>query len=351
MKLAKETDRQYGKKVQDYGNVMKLAKETDRQYGKKVQDYRNVMKLAASKGVDVNNFGQYPATDSYNDRLSTAFKGAYSKDLADKVNSLNKAYAPPKPEDNPKIDVKHQMGLERQKRKGRWADALYAFGEGLQGRTANKDDFYQNRIQRQQDKEFQDYKDTTDRNNKAKYAYETLNTDKMINWLDQQYKDKRNSDLHREQFEETKKYHEGLLAARKASGSKTGKVDKANQPVRIKTYKKTYELKPEEVEFYAREAKKNGELIGERFPEFWIKNQKTDKRGEPIGKASYSLKPNVSNRDLAAAYLEEQENPSFSEFNKHKDNLQEIYKSRGDIEPEAKQQPKQKAEIASPLDF
>ncbi|MCE5332692.1 MAG: hypothetical protein LLF95_11220 [Bacteroidales bacterium] len=317
----------------------KTPKESNRQYGKKVQDFNAVIDLAKSKGVDVDNLGKTELLDSDKQKITEAVKAAYPGEVARGVENLSKAYVAPKPESVPKIDMKKQMDLERQKRKIKWADALYAFGEGVQGRTANPENFAQNRIKRKQDQEFQDYKDVISRNAASKYAYENKTRSELMNWADEQSKNEALSAREREKFAEmkrqfevtaaeNKRYHTGMI------NKKSGEGDKANRPVRIKTSKQTYELKPEEAAFLAREAKKKASLIADKYPQFWVKTQKTDKYRKPIGEPSYTLRPEVSDNDLAAAVLEEQEDLQFKQFEKSKENILENYKQSGELNPE-----------------
>ena len=143
--------------------------------------------MMKEKGIDPNNLVE--ATDANKTNLIDAVKGAYSKDIANKLDSISKAYSPPPLVPVPKIDQKKLMELEKKKRRARFGDALTAFGTGLQGGTVNPENFASTKIQRQQDKLFQDYKDATERNRNSKYLYDNQIRKEWIDWADKMQRD------------------------------------------------------------------------------------------------------------------------------------------------------------------
>jgi hypothetical protein len=72
------------------------------------------------------------------------------QNLSDRIS----AYTQPELKKVPELDIKRAMDQERQIRRSRWADALYAFGEGLQGKTANPEAFASTRLQRKKIRTF-----------------------------------------------------------------------------------------------------------------------------------------------------------------------------------------------------
>lgn len=318
-------------------------KENDRQYGKKVQDLSNVMALAKSKGVDLNNVGDVPVDDSFKSKITEAVRQSYPKEVASGVASRIDAYAAPKPEATPKIDLKAQMDLEKRKRKVRWADALSAFGEGLQGKTVDTNNFEQNKIQRKQNADFQNFKDVTERNQRAKEAYENKTRSELFDWADQQSKNMQLNERERLKFqqladqfkEKGNQFNKKLAEDKRYHDIQAAKKDKENQQVKIKTAQQTYDLKPEEAQFYKGEALKNQDLIRSKYPTWFKEVPKLDKFGKQIPEAvSYELDPRVKDTDLIRAYLEDTENPSFTKFNKAKESIQRNYENRGELQPE-----------------
>ena len=174
-------------------------KESARQYAKKVGDYKQIVQMAGEKNVDLNDIGRMPLMDSGKEVITDAVKRSYGRDLATKIQSYSDAVTAPQNEER-KLDVKALMALEKTKRRSRWKDALYAFGEGLQGKTANQDAFVSTRIQRNQDKQFQDFKDVTERNKKTKFLWEDKSRKEMIDWADQEAKNMQQSEEYRQKM-------------------------------------------------------------------------------------------------------------------------------------------------------
>jgi len=314
-------------------------KESDRQYEKKVGDYKNVVLMMKEKGIDPDN--PIEATETNKTNLIDAVKGAYSKDVANKLDSISKAYSPPPSVAVPKIDQKALMDLEKRKRRVKWADALYAFGEGLQGRTANPENFASTRIQRSQDKQFQDYKDATERNQNAKYLYDNKTRSEWIDWadkmqaneaLDQNTKNKLKelADQYRQGMEfkskaatETARHNKAMENIHVGSGRSAS----AKQPktIKIQTSKKVHELSPEEADLYRSEVIKNPE----KYPSVFNKIQKNDQMGMPIeGEYEYKKRGEIKDLDYTRAYLESKEqNPEIENTQSRQDFTQNLGKT------------------------
>jgi len=297
-------------------------KESDAQYGKKVGDYKKIVEAAGSKGVDLNNMNQMPLMDSDKDKITEAVKGMYPKEFAQGIQNLSNSITAPKNEERNKIDQKALMDLEKKKRRAKFADALYAFGEGLQGRTADQNNFVSTKIQRKQDEQFQNFKDVTERNQKTKYLWETQSRKELVDWAEEQAKSakndeqtrlkfqqladqyKQNMDFKNKDFAEKSRHNKAM--ENKKSGS--GKLAKEDRPVIIKTAQKTYELKPEEAAFYKGEILKNADTLRNKYPGWFTEGQKNDPlTGQPTGEKTFRLNPEVKDVDMIRAYLEEKE--------------------------------------------
>lgn len=335
-------------------------KESDRQYAKKVGDYKRVVQMAKEKGVDLNNIGAMPLMDSDKGKITEAVKSAYGRELATGIQGISNAITAPKNEERNKLDAKALMALEKQKRRARLADAFYAFGEGLQGKTANSENFVSTKIQRNQDKQFQDFKDTTERNQKTKYLWENQSRKELIDWAekessnmkqDQEYRDKMKMIVEQNAQDQNNKERgfkiqedRNNIARDKKSGNATKTKEKT---VNIKTAKKTYELKPEDADYYRSEILKNAEILEEKYPGWFTVTQssKEDRitRKPILGPKTYKLNPDVKDTDIIREFLVEEENRKqheangYSQFENNKANLQKIYKERGDLNEQPKQ--------------
>jgi hypothetical protein len=88
----------------------------------------------------------------------------------------------------PELDSKQEMEDAKRQRKARWADALTGFGQVMQGKTVNTDDWETSKLQRKRDERFQEYKDIVSNNKKVKDVWDAKNRDELIDFLDKQSK-------------------------------------------------------------------------------------------------------------------------------------------------------------------
>ena len=174
--------------------------ESEKDYAGKVKDYKTIVSEAKSKGIDLDNQEGMPLLDSDKERIiQNASKLAPKELVTEVVNRIN-TYAQPELKKVPELDQKRLMDQERKIRRARWADALYAFGEGLQGRVANPEAFATTRMQRKRDQEFQNYLDVTEQNRKVRNLWNAQTTDETLKWLDEQAKNERLDNLTREKM-------------------------------------------------------------------------------------------------------------------------------------------------------
>ena len=158
--------------------------ESDKEYARKVKDYKTVVSEAKSKGIDYNFQEGIPLLDNDKrellEKMQPYAKSLSVQNLSDRIS----AYTQPELKKVPELDIKRAMDRERKIRRARWADAFYAFGEGLQGRTANPEAFATTRLQRQKDQEFKNCLDVTEKNRIARNAWNAQTTNETIKWLD-----------------------------------------------------------------------------------------------------------------------------------------------------------------------
>lgn len=294
--------------------------ESDRQYANKVKDYQTVVSEAKSKGIDYYFQEGIPLLNNDKrellEKMQPYAKSLSVQNLSDRIS----AYTQPELKKVPELDIKRAMDQERKIRRARWADALYAFGEGLQGKTANPEAFATTRLQRQKNQEFQNYLQATEENRKARNAWNAQTTNETIKWLDEQANNERLDKLTREKMQaaadelkeklmrqdrdlaETKRHNIAM------ENKLTGAQDKENKPVKIKTAQKTYELQPEEADFYKGKFIENIGQYADKFPGTIVKVQKTDDFGQPIeGQYEYKLTKPIKDSDLIRAVLENDE--------------------------------------------
>ncbi|WP_163322989.1 hypothetical protein [Draconibacterium mangrovi] len=164
------------------------------------KDYEQLTSEARSQGLDLNNVLKQPLNAKTKKDLSISADKIYSEDLATSVKGLSEAFGEAPQEPLPDIDYKDLQESARKQRRARWADALYAFGEGLQGRTANPNAMVGTKYQRQRDQQFQNYKSTVERNRKAKELWDQRRNNEILNWILERKNDQTLTATEREKY-------------------------------------------------------------------------------------------------------------------------------------------------------
>jgi hypothetical protein len=150
----------------------------------------NMVQSDASRyGIDLKSISKRPLTDTDKKDFEESVKKMASKDIVESVTGYIDSYGKAPQEKEPELNQKELERLAKQQRKARWGDALYAFGEGLQGRTANPEAMATTRLQRQRDNMFQEYKDVTTRNQKARELWNAQRNNEMLKWLTEKQND------------------------------------------------------------------------------------------------------------------------------------------------------------------
>lgn len=306
-------------------------KESKRQYSKKVQDYKTITSEAEAKGIDLNNQEGVPLLNKDKEEIINRFKpmttGASIVDLSNRINT----YAQPELKKVPELDQKRLMQEERKIRRARLGDALYAFGEGLQGKTANREAMATTRLQRKKDQEFQDYLTATEQNRTTRNAWNKMVSDETLKWLDEQANNQRLDQFTREkmqaaadQYRQNMAFKEEQLAQgkqiaddRNATSIKAAAIrassEKDDDKIEVQTSKQLHKLTPAEYAKIKRDVLSNIDKYKDRYKDWFIEKPEMtkDKYGfdVPTGKTTIELRPQIKDDELVGAYLEEQDNP------------------------------------------
>ncbi|WP_372647770.1 hypothetical protein [Draconibacterium sp.] len=155
---------------------------------------------AGEYSIDINTISKAPLTTSTEENITNSVKQLVGKEFASDIDNFANAYSNPQYEDLPELDLKRLKESARKQRRVRWADALYAFGQGLQGRVANPETYASTRLQRERDQQYQNYKNTVDRNRKIKQAYEDSYRNDLMDWIQQKIDDTTLSAAEREKY-------------------------------------------------------------------------------------------------------------------------------------------------------
>ena len=148
------------------------------------RDTNLVVDSANRAGVNLNQDYGYPVTD---DKRKSIAEG-----LSPMVNDVDTfmKYAGTHPDPNfvtpPTLNTEEEKRKARRERAAKWADALYAFGEGVQGRTADKNNMASTKMQQKRDELFQNYKNTSEANKQTAKNWEYNYRKDLMDWIDKQ---------------------------------------------------------------------------------------------------------------------------------------------------------------------
>ena len=148
------------------------------------RDTNLVVDAANRAGVNLNQDYGYPVTD---DKRKSIAEG-----LSPMVNDVDNfmKYAGTHPDPNfvtpPTLNIEEEKRKARRERAAKWADALYAFGEGVQGRTADKNNMASTKMQQKRDELFQSYKNTSEANKQTAKNWEYNYRKDLMDWIDKQ---------------------------------------------------------------------------------------------------------------------------------------------------------------------
>lgn len=170
-----------------------------------------VKKEASAQGIDIDALTKTPIGVGAKERITKDIQAAANKDLVKDIEGYSKAYIDPALEKAPDIDKERLLQSAKRQRRARWADALYSFGEGLQGRTADPRALMSTRLERERSQQFQDYRSVRERNKRTQQLWENQYRKDLLGFIDQKLKDKKLSEAERVKFEQAQaKTREGI---------------------------------------------------------------------------------------------------------------------------------------------
>jgi hypothetical protein len=158
----------------------KMAREEKRD----IRAEETVGKEAGRYGIDLGEAVKAPIGEEAKKRITEGIKGIASKEVATDVEGFAKAYTPPALETAPELSEEALKESARRGRRARWADALYAFGAGLRGGTADPRAMVSKRLERERDVQFQQYRDISERNKRAQALWEDKYRTDLIGFLE-----------------------------------------------------------------------------------------------------------------------------------------------------------------------
>jgi hypothetical protein len=150
------------------------------------KDTNIVVNSANKYGIDLNNPPTTPITDNYKNQIANDLSAQVSKESTDKFLKYADSHPNPNFLNQPVINPDEEKKNARRERNAKWADALYAFGEGLQGKTANPDTFASNRIKRKRNEEFQNFKNVAEANKQTANNWQYNYRKDLTDWIDKQ---------------------------------------------------------------------------------------------------------------------------------------------------------------------
>ncbi len=146
---------------------------------------------AGRYGVDLQDISKAPLGDDAKRRITEGIKQGASKEIAEDIEGFSKAYSGPSLETPTALDEEALKESAKRQRKARWVDALYGFGEGLRGRTADPRNLMSTKLERERSQEFQTFRDISERNKKARALWEDQYRGDLIGFLEKRMEEER----------------------------------------------------------------------------------------------------------------------------------------------------------------
>lgn len=300
-----------------------LQRKMNRRDVASARDTNLVVDSANRLGVNLNEDYSYPVTDPERQRIAKDI----STLVADEKNeNAFLTYAGTHPNPNyvtpPTINVEEEKRKARRERAAKWADALYAFGEGMQGRTANKDNMASTIMQRKRDELFQNYKNTSEANKQTAKNWEYNYRKDLMDWIGKQQESDRLSDAERQKYKfmydklaadqdqakeelglQERKRKDDFSLGNKRLGIEREKIDPtvARGKYGINQREYDYDLKASDIPNLSSKAKADTAFL-EEHPEFFIEYKIGDSIIDGVKTPVTERKLNISDIDLALAY-------------------------------------------------
>ena len=278
----------------------------------------NIVSSAANaQGVDVNTPYTYPVTEGYGKKLVDTLSNHLPEEDRPKLSTFIESIPNPNYVSQTAISPEDERAKAKLQRKVRWADALYAFGEGMQGRTANKENMGATRLQRERDKRFQDYKNISEANKATAYNWEVASRKEALDWINRQLDNEALDARERRKYEEAARQLGKELAAREKIAKRDAglksrgldiekeKIDPtvARGSVGINGRNYDYDLKASDIPDLSSKAKSDKEFL-DQHPEFFVEYVVGDTVDLNTGMKTpvTERRLNISDIDLALAY-------------------------------------------------
>lgn len=266
----------------------------------------NIVSGAADKqGIDINTPYSYPVTDDFGKNLVDTLANHVSEEDKPKLSTFISSIPSPNYIAPPTINIDEEKAKAKLQRKVRWADALYAFGEGMQGKTANKDVMGSTKLQRERDTNFQNFKLISEANKKTAKDWEVNSRKEALDWIDKQLAsdvlseaERKKYQLAYDQLKQQGKQHADEIALQKERIDPTV----ARGTVGINGREYDYNLKASDIPDLSSKAKADSEFLNQH-PEFFVEYRVGDTVDEDGNKKPVTeRKLNISDVDLALAY-------------------------------------------------
>lgn len=286
------------------------------------RDTNLVVDSANRAGVNLNQDYGYPVTDDK--------KKSIAEGLSPMVNDVDTfmKYAGTHPDPNfvtpPTINTEEEKRKARRERAAKWADALYAFGEGVQGRTADKNNMASTKMQQKRDELFQNYKNASEANKQTAKNWEYNYRKDLMDWIDKQKANENLTEAERRKYkleydklaQQQKQHEEEIGLKGKELGLQGRELDmkEKEQKERIGDENITFQTSggqtiskkiplPEQRDIISR-AKMNPKFQ-EYAEKFMGKRAITtfDEEGQRQTQLVDEMGKNISDRDLLQAYL------------------------------------------------
>jgi len=163
-----------------------LQRKMNRRDVASARDTNLVVDSANRSGVNLNEDYSYPVTEDKNKSIAEGLSASVKGENMDAYLKYAGTHPDPNFVTPPTINIEEEKRKARRERAAKWADALYAFGEGVQGRTADKNNMASTKMQQKRDELFQNYKNTSEANKQTAKNWEYNYRKDLMDWIDKQ---------------------------------------------------------------------------------------------------------------------------------------------------------------------
>ena len=288
-----------------------MQRRMNRESVRDARDTNMVVSDANDRGIDLNKPYSFPVTDSYRKKLVDELGNHVSETIRPKLSTFVSSIPNPNYVEPPKINVDEEKRKARIQRAARWADALYAFGEGMQHRTADPNNFAFNRIQAKRDTNFNNFKAISEANKKTASDWEFNSRKETLDWIEKQLASetlsaseaKKYKLLYDQLAQQQKQHEDEMKLGNKRLDLEKERIDPtvARGTFGINGRQYDYDLKASDIPDLSSKAKADTEFLNEH-PEFFIEYRVGDQVTENGKQPVTERKLNINDVDLALAY-------------------------------------------------